>query len=212
MLIEWPTPPDSKSISKRPLDEVTQLWNSKACAWATGNLIDCEHVRLVNKTVKTLIEPLSPEAKILELASGANNQGYYPPQFNFERVFAIDISSKMIKYLRFKNPMIPAIIADARVSLPVKDNSFELALCFFSMRYLENQEEVISELLRVVKPGCQVGIIDYDNYIYGYEVRAFNAGRRRDIVESTGHSAYVRRLAESSWEVNPNLDFLVITK
>jgi ubiquinone/menaquinone biosynthesis C-methylase UbiE len=212
MSIEWPTTSNKNIIPKKDPNEVMRLWDSKACAWATGNLVDPKHIDLVNKTVKKLIKNLSPDSKILELASGANNENYYPPQFDFKRLLAVDISPKMIKYLRFKNSTIPAIIADVRAPLPFKDNFFELALSFFSMRYIENQEEVISEFIRVVKPGCQIGIIDYDNIIYGYEARFFNADKHKSIIGSAGYSAYTRRLAKSSQKLNPNLDLLVITK
>ncbi|KUK82673.1 MAG: Methyltransferase type 11 [Microgenomates bacterium 39_6] len=196
-------------ISKRPTIEVAHFWDRQACAWATGNLVEGRHANLIGRMVEELVSPLSDRAEILELASGANNLKYYPVHFDFSRVIAVDISSRMLKYLRFGNPAIQTINADARDLLPFQDESFDLALSFFSMRYLENQEAVIKELTRVVKPGGRVGIADYDDFLYGCEVRAFNARKQQQIIRQTGCLVEFSRLDS---RFLPNLNSLVITK
>lgn len=212
MSIEWLTLTEETPAQIKPLSEVVKLWDSKACAWSTGNLIEPNHVGLVRKSVGPLIENLTPEARIFELASGANNQRYYPARFNFGRVIAADISPKMLRYLRPKCLGIKTVLADAGDTLPFKDQTFDLALCFFGMRYFENQEEVVNELLRVVKPGCHIGIADYDNYIYEGAVCAFSSRRLLEFVGSLGQTAFIHRLANPSCKVNPGLDFLEIIK
>ena len=212
MSTEWLTLSGETPVQTKPTREVMVQWDSKACAWGTGNLIEQSHVHLVNKAVRPVIENLTPNATILEIASGANNLGYYPSAFNFERVFATDISPKMLKYLREKCSGIKTVIADARDHLPFEEDSFDLALCFFGMRYFENQEDVVSELIRVVKPKGHICIVDYDNYVYNGPVCAFNANRLLEVVDSVGHLGFVHRLAGPSYGCEPALDFLEITK
>lgn len=212
MSTEWLTLSGETPVHIKPVWEVMAQWDNKACAWGTGNLIEQCHVRLVNKAVRPLIENLTSNARVLEIASGANNLGYYPSAFNFERVFATDISPKMLRYLKGKCSGIKTVIADARDYLPFEEDSFDLALCFFAMRYFENQEEVLSELIRVVKPNGHICIVDYDNYVYNGPVCAFNANRLLGIVGSIGHLAFVHRLAGPAYRCEPALDFLEITK
>ncbi len=132
---EWLTLSGETPVQIKSTWEVMAQWDSKACAWGTGNLIEQSHVCLVSKAVRPLIESLTPGATVLEIASGANNLGYYPPEFNFERVFATDISPKMLRYLREKCPGIKTVIADARDHLPFDENSFDLTFCFFGMLF-----------------------------------------------------------------------------
>lgn len=52
MTIEWLIQHKEKPVQIRPTNEIINLWESKACAWSTGHLIEQRHVRLVNKAVR----------------------------------------------------------------------------------------------------------------------------------------------------------------
>jgi len=190
--------------------EVGQMWERVALDWATEKS-DSGHICLVREKVAELVGHLPPDSVFLELASGANNKAYYPKGFDFARVIATDISKEMLTFLGQTNPDIKKkIIADARVTLPFLSDSVDAALCFFGMRYFENQEEVLRQLIRVTKPGGYIGVADYDYYVYDGAVCTFDPCRLQVAILADGHLVTVQQLSQPLFKGTPTLYFLTI--
>jgi len=204
-------PASRKDLSFRLVGEIGLMWGEKACQWAAKNKSEGEHLCQIRKRVAELVGHLSSDSVVLELASGANNKAYYPGEFNFRRVIATDISEEMLTLLAKTNLGIEnRMVADARVTLPFLSNSVDTALCFFGMRYFENQEEVLRELIRVTKPGGHIGIADYDSYVYEGAVCVFDPCRLQGAVLADGHFVTVKQLSQPLLEGSPILYFLTI--
>ncbi len=92
-----------------------------------------------------------------DIGSGEAPQIYLPKP-TLERVVALDASKEMLDF----NPSAYKIQADAQTSLPFVDNSFGFVTMFFINRYLPNPEAVMTEVLRVLKPGGLLFVIDFN--------------------------------------------------
>jgi demethylmenaquinone methyltransferase / 2-methoxy-6-polyprenyl-1,4-benzoquinol methylase len=80
------------------------------------------------------------------------------------RFFGADFSLPMLDLASQKNAARPASVmffaADA-LALPFEDGSFDLAATAFGFRNLANYERGLRELHRVLRPGGQLGILEF---------------------------------------------------
>lgn len=83
------------------------------------------------------------------------------------RVIGVDFSSKMLSTGRRKTKFkkfdsrIHLTLGDGR-SLPLKSNSFEAATIAFGIRNIEERDQALGEFYRVLKPGGQLLIMEFD--------------------------------------------------
>lgn len=74
-------------------------------------------------------------------------------------VTGVDISEEMLAIARQKAPMVTFMIADAE-HLPFPDASFDAVTCAFGVRNFVHLEQGLNEILRVLKPGGQLVILE----------------------------------------------------
>ncbi len=74
-------------------------------------------------------------------------------------VTGVDISEEMLAIARQKAPMVTFMIVDAE-HLPFPDASFDAVTCAFGVRNFVHLEQGLSEMLRVLKPGGQLVILE----------------------------------------------------
>lgn len=74
-------------------------------------------------------------------------------------VTGVDISEEMLAIARQKAPMVTSMIADAE-HLPFPDASFDAVTCAFGVRNFVHLEQGLNEMLRVLKPGGQLVILE----------------------------------------------------
>ncbi len=74
-------------------------------------------------------------------------------------VTGIDLSEEMLAIARQKTPMVTFMIADAE-HLPFPDASFDAVTCAFGVRNFVHLEQGLNEMLRVLKPGGQLVILE----------------------------------------------------
>lgn len=144
----------------RPGSIIASEWNQEAPNWSTYEIFGRADISRIRRQMLPIIEKLPKRASIIDLAAGGNNQVYYPPEFNMGRVTAVDISPKLLKI----NPSGKKIEADIRYPLKLPDSSFDVAICIFAMRYIENQEQVLQEIARIVKNNGLGLIFDYSKF------------------------------------------------
>lgn len=128
-----------------------------------------------NRTARTFREVLArPEAVALDLCCGTGDMTLalyqYRPQLNQQPetsnqqpapVLAIDFSHQMLTLgaKKFAGRNILAIEADA-LHLPLPDASVDLVTSAFGFRNLANYEDGLAEILRILRPGGQIGILE----------------------------------------------------
>ena len=74
-------------------------------------------------------------------------------------VTGVDISEEMLSIARQKAPIVTFMIADAE-HLPFPDASFDAVTCAFGVRNFVHLEQGLNEMLRVLKPGGQLVILE----------------------------------------------------
>lgn len=118
----------------------------------------------------------------MDYAAGANNAFWYPPGFNMSNVTAVDVSPVELAM----NPSGTKIQADIRKKVAqIEGIEFDLALCIFGMRYVENQKTVVSEMLRHLKQNRWLVLIDFTRYGW-YAVNTFKVEKLEEYVRSIG--------------------------
>jgi demethylmenaquinone methyltransferase / 2-methoxy-6-polyprenyl-1,4-benzoquinol methylase len=107
------------------------------------------------------------EAAVLDLCAGtgdmavalhimAGKQGGNPS------IYALDFSHQMLSHglTKYSARGIQPVEADA-LALPVPENKMDLVVSAFGFRNLANYDERLREIFRVLKPGGEVGILDF---------------------------------------------------
>jgi demethylmenaquinone methyltransferase/2-methoxy-6-polyprenyl-1,4-benzoquinol methylase len=109
-----------------------------------------------------------PEAVVLDLCCGTGDMTlalmkHRPGKAGEAPVLAVDFSREMLArgQEKFAGQNIRAIEADA-LHLPMNDHSLTLVVSAFGFRNLANYEAGLAELYRVLEPGGQIGILDFN--------------------------------------------------
>lgn len=74
-------------------------------------------------------------------------------------VTGVDISEEMLEVARLKAKGARFMVADAE-HLPFEDNSFDTVTCAFGVRNFVHLEKGLSEMMRVLKPGGKMVILE----------------------------------------------------
>lgn len=104
--------------------------------------------------------------KILDVATGTGDLAIALSKLNPKKIIGVDISNGMLDMGRVKltkrnlNDTIELIYGDSE-NLPFEDNTFDLVTVAFGVRNFENLEKGLTEMLRVLKPGGQVLVLEF---------------------------------------------------
>lgn len=116
------------------------------------------------KAIRKLID-LHPR-EILDVATGTGDFAVESLNLEPDRVIGVDISEGMLEVGRKKlerrglNQKIELRKADSE-NLPFEDNHFDAVIVAFGVRNFENLQQGLSEMLRVVKPGGRIVILEF---------------------------------------------------
>jgi demethylmenaquinone methyltransferase/2-methoxy-6-polyprenyl-1,4-benzoquinol methylase len=113
-----------------------------------------------------LLKPLQPKL-ILDVATGTGDVAIMAEQIlKPERIIGIDISDGMLELGRNKlnerrlSDRIELQNGDSE-AIMFPDNTFDAVTVAFGVRNFENLEKGLSEILRVLKPGGMVSILEF---------------------------------------------------
>jgi demethylmenaquinone methyltransferase/2-methoxy-6-polyprenyl-1,4-benzoquinol methylase len=111
------------------------------------------------------IRDIKPK-RILDLATGTGDFAIAALRLKPEQIIGMDISAGMLevgktKMLKKKyNHIIDMRLGDSE-NLPFEDNYFDALTVGFGVRNYENLEKGLSEMLRVVRPGGKLVILEF---------------------------------------------------
>lgn len=108
----------------------------------------------VNEIEESIISGLLkkiPRSEMLELGCGTGHWTNFFTNKGFN-VTAMDISDEMLKLAKHKNIKADFIKSDSQ-DIPFPDNSFSVVSSITMLEFVENQEKVLKEIYRVLKPG-----------------------------------------------------------
>ncbi|HWA35559.1 MAG TPA: bifunctional demethylmenaquinone methyltransferase/2-methoxy-6-polyprenyl-1,4-benzoquinol methylase UbiE [Cyclobacteriaceae bacterium] len=112
----------------------------------------------------SLLRELQPKT-ILDIATGTGDLALEALSLKPEKIIGVDISEGMLEVGRrkMKEKKVDNIIqltAGDSENLPFADNYFDAAVVAFGVRNFENLERGLGEMLRVVRPGGRIVILE----------------------------------------------------
>jgi demethylmenaquinone methyltransferase/2-methoxy-6-polyprenyl-1,4-benzoquinol methylase len=126
------------------------------------------------------------EARVLDLCAGTGDMAVALRGVSLRQgsgregvaIYALDFSHRMLQHglKKYASGNIQPLEADA-LSLPLPDGSLDLVVSAFGFRNLANYNAGLREILRVLKPGGEVGILDFSEpgglfgKLYGFYFR-----------------------------------------
>ncbi len=108
---------------------------------------------------------------ILDLATGTADFAIEALSLNPEKVTGVDISSGMLEMGRIKlknkglDKKIELVQGDSE-RLPFSDNTFDAATVAFGVRNFENLDKGLSDILRVLRPGAKLVVLEFSRPAY----------------------------------------------
>jgi SAM-dependent methyltransferase len=140
-------------------------------AWSSGDYGKVGVTLLIMAEQLAEAADLQPGHKVLDVASGNGNAALAAAR-RFGEVTAVDYVPMLLeegrKRAEAEDLPIDFLEGDAE-NLPFEDASFDAALSTLGVMFAPDQEKAASELLRVVKPGGTIGMVNWapDSYIGG---------------------------------------------
>jgi demethylmenaquinone methyltransferase/2-methoxy-6-polyprenyl-1,4-benzoquinol methylase len=109
----------------------------------------------------------TPGAKVLDLCCGTGDMTFALAKVRGEagvEITGVDFSAAMLGRARAKSAAMqnpPRWVEADALNLPLPDSSLDLVVSAFGFRNLANYDRGLGEIARVLKPGGQVGILDF---------------------------------------------------
>ncbi len=133
-----------------------------------NHLLSAEMDRLWRTRTARELRPIlaRPNALVLDLCCGTGDLAFALARRANARIIGADFSHTMLVHARQKTPQandlepMPFFEADA-LRLPFADVSFDLVTSAFGFRNLVNYEDGLREILRVLKPGGTLAILEF---------------------------------------------------
>ena len=120
--------------------------------------------------------------RVLDIGSGGLPTLYLPKDV-LPRLVALDISRKALRV----NPASYKIVTDIRKGdLPIQDRKIGAASMFFVNRYVEDQDNLLKEVNRVLEPGGRLICMDYNTIGYMQECAQFSPYKLSVVLERLG--------------------------
>ena len=158
-MTEPPVSTDSADIKRC----CANVYGSDAARYLLGESFHPGGLHLTEE-LASLLE-LSPNASVLDVASGKGTTAFFlAERFGF-RVTGIDLSEQNIQHARDEasirglSKLVDFRLADAEV-LPFEDETFEAIICECAFCTFPSKKTAALEFERVLKPGGRVGISD----------------------------------------------------
>ncbi|HKV94394.1 MAG TPA: ubiquinone/menaquinone biosynthesis methyltransferase [Candidatus Angelobacter sp.] len=137
-----------------------------------------------NRTARFFSHILSrSDARVLDLCAGTGDlsvalRGVAGKKSSDAAICALDFSHQMLCHglNKYGAKKIQPLEADA-LQLPLADNSFDLVVSAFGFRNLANYDAGLRDILRVLKSGGEIGILDFSEpggllgKLYGFYFR-----------------------------------------
>ncbi|MGC2940456.1 MULTISPECIES: demethylmenaquinone methyltransferase [unclassified Brevibacterium] len=145
-------------LDKQPAD-VASMFDDVASRYdLTNDVLSFGLARVWRRTVAHSVAA-GPGERVLDLAAGTGTSSMAFTHHGAE-VVAGDISTGMLTEGRRRHPEIDFIYADA-MDLPFADSSFDVVTISFGIRNVNDVDQALGEMLRVLKPGGRLVICEF---------------------------------------------------
>jgi demethylmenaquinone methyltransferase / 2-methoxy-6-polyprenyl-1,4-benzoquinol methylase len=154
---------DSEKSKK---EEVAEMFNNISAKYDFLNhFLSLGIDKIWRKKAVKMLKEIKPQ-RILDIATGTGDFAIESLSLNPKEVVGLDISEGMLEKGREKmikrkiDHIISMQLGDSE-NIPYEDNYFDALTVGFGVRNFENLEEGLSEMLRVVRPGGKILILEF---------------------------------------------------
>ncbi|MBX2964445.1 MAG: bifunctional demethylmenaquinone methyltransferase/2-methoxy-6-polyprenyl-1,4-benzoquinol methylase UbiE [Cyclobacteriaceae bacterium] len=119
------------------------------------------------KKAIALLKPVRPKI-LLDVATGTGDFAIQALKLDPDKIIGVDISAGMLDVGRQKmkkhkvDHIIEMVQADSE-NLPFEQNKFDAVTVAFGVRNFENLRKGLQEILRVMKPGAQLVVLEFSH-------------------------------------------------
>lgn len=134
--------------------------------------------------LKQLVTHVGPESVVLDIGAGAGERNSYNLKGKCKKIVGVDFDDRVAE-----NPLLDQGIVMQDKTLPVPDNTFDVAFSVYVLEHVDDAELFASEVARVLKPGGRFISMTPNRWHYVCLVASmtphrfhewFNRGRGRD--------------------------------
>jgi len=140
-----------------------QMCHSFDCVARIYDSIFAQHIRdhYIKKRVMFIKKYFKGRVKILDVGCGTGLLAYHLAQCGWD-VYGLDFSPKMVEIAKIRLP--GRIVCGHAKSIPFPSHSVDGVLCVATLHHIpfEDLSRVISEMVRVLKPGGRLLIWDHN--------------------------------------------------
>lgn len=102
-----------------------------------------------------------PPGRVLDICAGTLDLSLaIRKEHPTAEIVASDFSAEMLERGRHKLPDVPLVVADA-LALPFENESFDVVVCGFGVRNVEDLAACFREVRRVLRPGGTFAILEF---------------------------------------------------
>lgn len=156
--------PYKEGVSKK--DQVAQMFNNISHRYDFLNhLLSLGIDKIWRRKAISILQSIQPK-QILDVATGTGDFAFQAMSLKPEKITGIDISEGMLEVGRKKilakhlESKIELVQADSE-NIPFPHNKFDAVTVAFGVRNFENLRRGLSEILRVLKPGGMVVVLEF---------------------------------------------------
>lgn len=152
--------------SKSKKEEVAEMFNNISAKYDFLNhFLSLGIDKLWRKKAVKMLRPINPK-RILDIATGTGDFALESLSLKPKQVVGLDISSGMLEHgrVKMKKKGVDHIITMQQgdsEEIPYEDNYFDGLTVGFGVRNFENLEKGLGEMLRVVRPGGKLIILEF---------------------------------------------------
>jgi demethylmenaquinone methyltransferase / 2-methoxy-6-polyprenyl-1,4-benzoquinol methylase len=151
---------------KSKKEEVAEMFNNISAKYDFLNhFLSLGIDKIWRKKAVKMLKEIKPQ-RILDIATGTGDFAIESLSLNPKEVVGLDISEGMLEKGREKmikrkiDHIISMQLGDSE-NIPYEDNYFDALTVGFGVRNFENLEKGLSEMLRVVRPGGKILILEF---------------------------------------------------
>lgn len=152
--------------NKSKKEEVAEMFNNISARYDFLNhFLSLGIDKLWRKRAVKELKPISPK-RILDIATGTGDFAIELLSLKPNEIVGLDISEGMLQVGRDKmkkrkvDNIISMVLGDSE-NLPFEDGHFDAITVGFGVRNFENLEKGLSEMLRVIRPGGKIIILEF---------------------------------------------------
>ena len=121
-----------------------------------------------------------------------------------EKTVGVDISGERIERLGSNLPFVKGIVADASNVKQLSDSSFDFVICAQLIEHVENEQALVAEIARLLKPGGFAYVSSVIKKWWGFYIYFKQGSFRLDpthIREYSSEQEFLRAIANERFEI-----------